>query len=131
MTAQMTAQSPGDRRIPMKRERDAAIRTVPRFTAFTAKERRRKSTPIQKQNRLFAFLQTIGNCLRQFFRKYCSFLFFPSFLAKIDDAHERHLLLIYTLCQDHESILAGRGVVITLERRRGASENNSAFLDLR
>ena len=76
-------------------------------------------------------MQTIGNCLRQFFRKYCSFLFFPSFLAKIDDAHERHLLLIYTLCQDHESILAGRGVVITLERRRGASENNSAFLDLR
>src|SRR5437667_1145102 len=118
----MTAQSPGDRRIPMKRERDAAIRTVPRFTAFTAKERRRKSTPIQKQNRLFAFLQTIGNCLRQFFRKYCSFLFFPSFLAKIDDARERHLLFIHALGERQQPVLADAGIVITLERWRGASQ---------
>ena len=39
--------------------------------------------------------------------------------------------MVYTLCKCEESILAVRGVVITLERRRGAAENNSASLNLR
>src|SRR5437899_162026 len=115
MPAQMAAQSSGDSRMPVKCERDAAILAVARFAAVAAQQRRGKTTPVQKQNCLLAFLQTISNCLRQFFRKNRGFLFFPAFLPQIDDAHKRHLLFIYALSERNEPILPDRGVVITFK----------------
>src|SRR5262245_17512718 len=114
MPAQMTAQSPGDCRMPVKRERDTAIGTVARFAAIAAQKGSRKTAPVQKQNRLLAFLQTIGNGLRQLFRQNCGFLFLSSFLAQVDDAHERHLFLVYALGERDELIFANGGVVVTL-----------------
>src|ERR1043166_2426918 len=108
----MTAQSSGDCGMPMKRERDAAIRTVARFTAIAAKERRGKTAPIQKQDRLLTFFQTIGNGLRQFSGQNSGLLLLSPFLPQIDDAHERHLFFIYALSERNEPILPDRGVVI-------------------
>jgi hypothetical protein len=45
MPAQVTTQS---RRMPMKGERDAAIRAIARFAAVAAQQRRGKTAPIQK-----------------------------------------------------------------------------------
>ena len=50
----------------MERERDTAIRAIARFAAIAAQKRGGESTAIQKQNRLLAFLETIGDGLRQF-----------------------------------------------------------------
>src|SRR5262249_37928530 len=108
-------------KVLMERERDTAIRTIARFTAIATKQRRGESAPIQKQNCLFAFLEAIGNGLRQSLRKNGGLLFFPSLLAQIDNAHKRHLLLIHALRQRNESVLSYRRVVITLQRRRGAA----------
>src|SRR4026207_2515793 len=105
----------------MKRERDAAIRTIARFTAITAEQRRGKPPPVQKENRLLSFLEAIGNGLRQFFGQNGRFLFLPSFLAQIDDTHERHLLLIDALGERNEPVLSDCRVVITLQRRRSAA----------
>src|SRR6516162_9821594 len=99
----------------VKRERDAAIRAVARFAAIAAKQRRGETAPIEKQNCLLAFFQAISNGLQQFFRKNGRFLFLSSFLAKIDDAHQRHLLFVYALGESDQPIFADRGVVITLE----------------
>ena len=131
MSAQMTAQSSSDCGMAVKRERDTAIGTVARFTAIAAQQGRGKSAPIQKQDRLLALFQTIGNCLRQLFGQDSGFLFLSSFLPQIDDAHERHLFFIYALSERNEPVLPDRGVVIAFKRRRGASQNDRAFLDLR
>src|SRR5262249_48353513 len=115
MSAQMTTQSSRNCRLPVKRERDTAIRAVARFAAIAAQQRRGKSAPVQKQNRLLAFLEAIGNGLRQFLGENGGFLFFPSFLAQIDNSHERHLLLVHALRERDESVLSDRRVVITLQ----------------
>jgi hypothetical protein len=60
----MTAQSSGDCGLPVKRERDTAIRAVARFATIAAQQRRGKTAPVQKQNRLLSFLEAIGNGLR-------------------------------------------------------------------
>src|SRR6478752_2933843 len=128
----MTTQSSGHRlrrsrsplgKMPVKRERDTAIRTIARFTAIAAQQRGGKPAPVQKQNRLLSFLEAIGNGLRQFFGQNRGFLSFSSFLAQIDNTHERHLLLIDTLRERNEPVLSGRRVVITLQRGRGAAKN--------
>ena len=105
----------------MKRERDTAIRTVARFTAIAAQQRRGKPAPVQKQNRLLSFLEAIGNGLRQFFGENGGSFFFPSFLAEIDDTEERHLLLIHALRERNEPVFPGRRVVIALRRWRSAA----------
>ena len=69
--------------------------------------------------------------MRQFFGQNGGFFSFPSFLAQIDNTNERHLLLIHALRERNESVLSDRGVVITLQRWRGASQNDHAFFDLR
>jgi isocitrate/isopropylmalate dehydrogenase len=63
----MATQPSGDRGMSMERERHTAIRTIARFAAIAAKQRRRKAAPIQKQNYLLMFFQTIGNGRAQFF----------------------------------------------------------------
>ena len=98
----------------MKRERDTAIRSIARFTAIAAQQRCGKPAPVQKQDRLLSFLEAIGNGLRQFFGQNRGFLSLSSFLAQIDNTHERHLLLIDTLRERNEPVLSGRRVVITL-----------------
>ena len=105
----------------MKRERDTAIRAIARLAAIAAQQRRGKPAPVQKQNRLLSFLEAIGNGLRQFLGQNGGFLFLPSFLAQIDNTHERHLLLIDALRERNEPGLSGRRVVITLQRGRGAA----------
>ena len=117
--------------MPMKSKRNAAIRTVARFTAIAAKQRRGKSASIQKEDCLFTLFETIGDRLRQPFGQNRGGLFFPAFLAKIDNAHQRHLLFIHPLGKSSQSIFAGSRVVITLERRRGADQNQHTFLYLR
>src|SRR5262249_37557084 len=117
----MTTQSSRHGRLPVKRERDTAIRTGTRFAAIAAEQRSEKPPPVQKQNRLLAFLQSIGNGLRQFFGQNGGFLFLPSLLAQIDNAHERHLFLVHALRQRHEAVLSDRRVVITLQRWRGTA----------
>jgi hypothetical protein len=111
----MTAQSSRDHRLPMKGERDAAIRTIARFTAIAAQQRGGKPAPVQKQNRLLSFLEAIGNGLRQFFGQNGGLLFLPSFLSQIDNTYERHLLLIDALSERNEPVFFDRRVVITLE----------------
>ena len=59
-----------------------------------------------------------------------AFFSFASFLTQIDNAHERHLLLVHALRERNEPVLSDRRVVITLQRRRGAAENDNALLDL-
>ena len=100
MAAQMTAQSPGDRRMPMKRERDAAIRTVARFAARRCKGARSKiraDSETGSSARVFRRRSVIA--CDSFSERIGSFLFLPSFLAQIDDAHERHLLFVHALGQ--------------------------------
>src|SRR4030095_12564507 len=92
MPTQMTAYPSGSCRMPMKGERHATIRTVARFAAIAAKQRSGKAAPIQKENGLLAFFQTIGNGGAQSFRQNRGGLFLPAFLAKIDNASQRHLL---------------------------------------
>src|SRR4029077_14239144 len=121
MPAQMTAQPSRDRRMSMRRERDTAIRTVARFTAIAAQERSGKPAPVQKQDRLLSFFEAIGNGLRQFLGQNGGFLSLPSFLAQIDNTHERHLLFIDALGEGSEPVLSDRRVAITFERRRGAA----------
>ena len=116
--------------MPMKRERDTAIRTIARFAAIAAQQRSGKTAPIQKQNCLLAFFQTIGDGLRQFLGKNGGFLFLPSLLAQIDDAHERHLLLIHALRERNEPVFSGRRVVITLQRRRGAAQERPTHFSI-
>jgi hypothetical protein len=105
----------------MKRERDTAIRAIACLTAIATQQRRGKPTPVQKQNRLLSFLQPVGDGLRQFLGENRCFLFLPSFLAQIDNSHERHLLLIHALRERNEPVLSDRRVVITFQRRRGAA----------
>ena len=69
MPAQVTTQSSRDRGMPVKCERDAAIRAIAGFAAIAAKQRRGKTAPIQKQDCLLAFFQTIGNGGPQFSRE--------------------------------------------------------------
>jgi len=107
--------------MPVKCERDTAIRAIARFTAIAAQQRGGKSAPVQKQNRLLSFLEPIGNGLRQSLGQNGSFLFPASFLAQIDDTNERHLLLIDALFERNEPILFGGRIVITLQRRRGTA----------
>jgi isocitrate/isopropylmalate dehydrogenase len=52
----MTAQP---RHMPVKGERDTAIRAIARFAAITAQQRRGKAATIQKQNCLLAFFEAI------------------------------------------------------------------------
>ena len=88
----MTAQSSGDCGLPMKRERDAAIRAISRFATIAAQQRSGKTAPVQKQDRLFSFLEPIGDGVRNFSDRIAAFFSFPPFLAQIDNANERHLL---------------------------------------
>src|SRR6202011_5748288 len=83
-----------------------------------------------EQNSLLAFFEPIGNRLRQFLRKNRSDLSFSPFLTKIDNPHQRHALIVDALSESKQLVFTGGGVVITLERRRGAAEHNRAFLDL-
>ncbi len=69
--------------------------------------------------------------MQQFFRQDRHRLFLSPHLAKIDDAHERHLAFVHTLGEGCQFVFAGGGVVITLQRGRGAPEDDRAFLDLR
>ena len=62
--------------MPMERERDTAIRTVARFAAIAAQQRRRKPASVQKQNRLLPFLETIGDGLRQSLGQMAAFFSF-------------------------------------------------------
>src|SRR5947199_10604609 len=52
-------------------------------------------------------------------------------MAKINDAHERHLLFVDALRQRSEAIFAAHRVVITIERGSRASQDHDAFLDCR
>ena len=99
----------------MEGEGDTAIRAIARFAAVAAKQRSGKAAPIQKQNCLLAFLETISDSAAQFFRQNRNRPFFPAFLAKIDNAHERHLPIVHALRQGRQPILADGRVVITLQ----------------
>ena len=79
---------------------------------------------------MFPLFQTNGNRGPQFLRQDRRRLSLPALLAKIDNAHERHLLRIDALRQRGEFIFPGNRVVITLERRRRRPQNNNALLDL-
>src|SRR4029077_6690033 len=87
MSAKMATQP---RHVAMKRQRDAAVRTITGLTAITAEQRGRKSAPIQKQNRLLVFLESVINRLRELFRKNRRDFFFSPLLSKIDNSDERH-----------------------------------------
>ena len=50
-------------------------------------------------------------------------------MTEVDNSHQRHALIVDALGQIEQLVLAGNGVVITLERWRGAAEHNRAFLD--
>ena len=80
---------------------------------------------------MFSFLEAIGDGLRQFFGQNGGFFSLPLFLAQVGNTNERHLLLIHALRECNESVLSARGVVITLQRWSGASQNDYAFFDLR
>src|SRR6266550_9379901 len=101
----------------MKSERHAAIRTIARLSAFAAKQRGRKSAPIEKQDCLFAFCHPSRNRAPQSFRKNRSALA-SWFLPQIDHANQRHLAIVDALGQGRELVLFREGVVIALELRR-------------
>src|SRR5439155_23346919 len=125
--AKMTAQP---RHMSMEGESYAAIGTVARLAAIAAKQRRGETAPIQKQNRLLAFLESVRDRLTQFLGQDRQCLFFAALLAKIDNPHERHSLIVDALGQRKEFIFAGCRVVITFERRRSAPQHHGALLDL-
>ena len=114
----------------VERQRDTAIWAIARFAAIAAQQGCGESAAIQKQNRLLTFLETMGDGLRQFLRENGGFLFFASLLAQINHAHERHLFLVHTLRECNEPVLSDRRVMITLQRRRGAPENDNGLLNL-
>src|SRR5207237_480225 len=128
MPAQMATQP---RHMSVKGERHTAIRAIARFAAIAAKQRSGRAASTQKLHWLFAFLKTIGNGCAQFFRQNCCSLFFSTLLAKIDNAHEWHLLFVDALGERSEAIFARCRVVITLQRWRRAAKNNHTLLDLR
>ena len=81
----------------MKRQRHAAVGTIARLAAVAAKERCGKPATVEKQDGLLVFLQANRDRGAQFLREDRGGLFFPALLAKIDNAHERHLLLVNAL----------------------------------
>src|ERR1700756_2164630 len=111
----MATQSSRDRGMPMKGEREAAIRTIARFATIDAQERGGETAPVQEQNSLFSFFKPIGNRGAQFLRQDRCRLFFPPLLAKIDNAHEWHLLFVYPLSQCNQLIFSNCSIVIALE----------------
>src|SRR5213082_3870890 len=98
----------------MKGERDAAIRTIARLPALAAKQRGRKSAPIEKQDCLFAFCHPSRNRAPQPFRKNGRALA-SLFLPQIDYANQRHLAVVHALGQRGELVLFRERVVVTLE----------------
>jgi hypothetical protein len=100
---------------PMKGERHAAIGTIARFATIAAQERSGETAPVQEENGLFSFFEPIGNRGSQFLRQDRCRLLFPPLLAKIDNAHEWHLLFVYPLSQCNQPIFSNYSVVIALE----------------
>src|SRR5207302_5469775 len=78
-----------------------------------------------------AFLEPSRDRLGQFLGKNRSDLFFPPLQSKIDNSHQRHLLIVDTLGESKQFVFAGGGIVITLEGWRGTAQHNGAFLDFR
>ena len=115
----------------MEGERDAAIRTVPRFAARAAQERSRESATVEKQNGLLVFLEPARDRRAQLFGENRGDFFLPPREPQIDDPHQRHLAIVHALRQIQQAIFPLNGVVITLERRRGGPEQNDALLHLR
>src|SRR5437868_14036542 len=96
----------------MKRERDTAVRTIPRFAAGAAKERGREPSTIEEEDGLFAFLKPASDCSTQWFGEDRSDFFLPPRKPQIDDPHHRHLAIIHPLGQIEQAIfLLDRGVV--------------------
>ena len=52
-------------------------------------------------------------------------------MTEVDNSHQRHALIVDALGQIEQLVLAGNGVVITLERWSGAAEHHRTFLDFR
>ena len=115
----------------MKSERHAAVRAVARFATIAAQQRSGKSAPVQKQNRLLAFLEASGHRRSQFVGENRQPFLFSSFLPQIDNANQRHLAVVHPLGQANELILLARGVEIAFQRWRGGAEDDGAFLDIR
>ena len=67
--------------MPVKGERDAAIRAVARFAATAAKQRCGKPSPIQKQDCLLTFFQAVGDGGAQFFGQDRGRFLLPALLA--------------------------------------------------
>src|SRR5438270_3977339 len=128
MSAKMTAESK-DR--AMKGQSDAAIGTITGLPAIAAHQRCGKTAPIEKENGLFTFVETLRHCRAQFFRENCAGPVAPLLLPQINDADFRHLAVVDALGQRRELILAAERVVVTLERGCRASEQDHAFFNLR
>ena len=124
----MAAQARGP---AMEGERDAAIRTVPRFAASAAQERSRESATVEKQNGLLVLLKPARDRRAQLFGENRGDFFLSPREPQIDDPHQRHLAIVHALRQIQQPIFPLNGVVITLERRRRGSEQDDALLHLR
>ena len=81
----------------MKSQGHAAIRTGARFAAPAAQQRCGKATAIEKQNGLLAFFQARDDRAVQFLTQDRERFRFARFLAQIDHANERHLIVIDAL----------------------------------
>src|SRR6187401_1764192 len=89
--AEMTVQAG---RGAMKRKRNAAVRALPRLAARAAEQRSGEATAVQEQDRLLAFLEPRRDRAVEFLAQDGERLRFPLFLAEVDDADERHLVVV-------------------------------------
>ena len=116
--------------LPMKRERQAAIRTLRHVTAFRALQRSRVAAPVQKQNRLLATFEPLGDGFLELWRKNRD-AFLPALagrgLAHVHDAYVRHFLVVHALRQFEQRIFAVFAIVIAFQRRCGRTEHDDGI----
>ena len=119
--------------LPVKREREAAIRTLNDLAALRALQRRRIAAPVQKQNRLLAAFEPLGDGFLELRRKnrdaFLSALLGRG-LAHVHDADVRHFLVVHALRQFEQRVFALFAIVITFQRRRGRAEHDDGIFHL-
>ena len=100
------------------------------MAALFAHQRRRITAPVEKQNRLLAFLQALRDGFLQLRRKDRRAFFFVSGLSHVHHANARHFLVIHALRQFQQREFTLLTVVKTFQRRRGRAEHDDRAFHL-
>ncbi len=126
MAAEVTEQLHG---FAVIRERDATVRAFRHVTAFRAEHVSGVTAAIQKDDNLLALVETRLDRVAQFAREDEQTFLADDFLAHVDDAHQRHFLVVDARGERGQRVAAAFGVVEGFERGRGGAEDDGGVFD--